>query len=474
MSEPSAKLKINGEIREFSNYLELKSYLRRERDRWSLLTVTNNLFAPEIEGLLTHLILDKLATVEIDTDLRGSSASDIVIGQLDDYIESDSVDGRLILSTYNKYGAVTAALLLAYTNKGNRNLLARGDLSFTRLLANPALAYEQNVAIQLSLRNEHLEEFIGNAYAESLNDMINRGKDAVKKTDSFLAARETQLNSLIESSKKNIQTEAIGFRRALKRRAGIYKRFAAQTNETAKTSLERANEALTDAVSTLESAKTAYHDRVDFEASVNYWTKRKNSHSVFKGLWFVAILICMIAMLSSVIGYYGFGGATGITAYVKQEALQVDTPQAPDIEQEQHTANSTSNSNSNSNSNSTATASGQSAATVMGYKASDLSIAVADLVGAALLVALMSVLLKIALRQFNTHSFCALDAFERITFTKTYLALLNEGKLKSDEDRRLILESLFRSSQSGGFADTSFSSPVELVLKALSERKISS
>ena len=91
-----------------------------------------------------------------------------------------------------------------------------------------------------------------------------------------------------------------------------------------------------------------------------------------------------------------------------------------------------------------------------------------------MLITLFGALIKITLRQFNTHSHMALDAAERITFTKTYLALLNEGKLKADEDRRLILESLFRSSQPGSLAEIPFSSPIEPVLKTLTDKKISS
>jgi cobalamin biosynthesis protein CbiD len=109
---------------------------------------------------------------------------------------------------------------------------------------------------------------------------------------------------------------------------------------------------------------------------------------------------------------------------------------------------------------------------LLGRSSSELSAAVADLAGAALLITLLGVLIKITLRQFNTHSHLSLEAAERITFTKTYLALLNEGKLKSDEDRKLILESLFRSTQSGSVAEIPFSSPIELILKTLGEKKV--
>lgn len=104
-------------------------------------------------------------------------------------------------------------------------------------------------------------------------------------------------------------------------------------------------------------------------------------------------------------------------------------------------------------------------------KRSELTLAVADLAGAALLITLLGIIIKITLRQFNTHSYLALEAEERITFTKTYLALLNEGKLKSEEDRKLVLESLFRSTKSGAVEEIPFSSPLELILKTIGDKK---
>lgn len=90
--------------------------------------------------------------------------------------------------------------------------------------------------------------------------------------------------------------------------------------------------------------------------------------------------------------------------------------------------------------------------------------------GAALVVTLMAVIIRVALRQFNTYSHLSLEAEERVTMVKTYLALLNEGKLKSDQDRHLALEALFRASQTGMIAETAFNSPVDIIVKSLAEK----
>lgn len=90
--------------------------------------------------------------------------------------------------------------------------------------------------------------------------------------------------------------------------------------------------------------------------------------------------------------------------------------------------------------------------------------------GAALVVTLMAVMIRVALRQFNTYSHLSLEAAERVTMVKTYLALLNEGKLKSDQDRHLALEALFRTSQTGMIAETSFNSPVDIIVKSLADK----
>lgn len=71
-------------------------------------------------------------------------------------------------------------------------------------------------------------------------------------------------------------------------------------------------------------------------------------------------------------------------------------------------------------------------------------------VGLVALVATIGVwIIRILVRILLSNMHLFSDAKERETMMQTYLALINEGKMPEDEDRRLILQALFRPSSTG-------------------------
>lgn len=66
---------------------------------------------------------------------------------------------------------------------------------------------------------------------------------------------------------------------------------------------------------------------------------------------------------------------------------------------------------------------------------------------------------RLVVRIFLSHIHLATDASERVTMVKTYLSLLEGDKLPSDEDRKLILQALFRPGSDGIVKDEGLPHP---------------
>jgi len=77
---------------------------------------------------------------------------------------------------------------------------------------------------------------------------------------------------------------------------------------------------------------------------------------------------------------------------------------------------------------------------------------------------------RLAAKIFISNLHLRTDADERVTMIQTYLALLREGAGPKDEERQLILQTLFRPSTTGFIKDDSPSSFHELVTNALSKK----
>lgn len=188
----------------------------------------------------------------------------------------------------------------------------------------------------------------------------------------------------------------------------------------------------------IKQAATAYHEQVDLDASVCYWLSRKSTNQRNSFIWLIFGVGGSIALtFILLVEYYAKGGIVGISKKFAESGDEV----------------------------------GGTALTVTSMAIdSGMEHLVFNTTGAALVVTLMAVIIRVALRQFNTYSHLSLEAEERVTMVKTYLALLNEGKLKSDQDRHLALEALFRTSQTGMIAETAFNSPVDIIVKSLADK----
>ncbi|WP_155418764.1 DUF6161 domain-containing protein [Pseudomonas fluorescens] len=447
-------LRLNGEKMLFESHETLSAYLALQIKHWKWLAKLPEPYKDAGEAIFETYFLNPIHEVE-------THAIDLVSPELRlgndkmPFILYDSDEGYLTSKTREEYGDVTAALTVVYLNNHTRSAIHRNG-KISSFAQNDRLSFERSIAIQIAISLKGFSAIGSDARSSAMRETLERFVSHAELATDAVNNYVTDIIDSAASSKSDIDDLAESLTATYTRRRKRYKAYMIRVRNSART-------AVTEATTTLASAKNAYHDQVDLDASVQYWSARRRNHSIYKVVWFFAILLSMTVMFISVLGYYGAGGAAGLSNLMHEQRVENAT-----LSQEL----STTPPSSPTPIEPTATSLTPSASiNLVSHTRSEISLAVADLAGAALLITLLGILIKITLRQFNTHSHLALEAEERITFTKTYLALLNEGKLKSDEDRKLVLESLFRSTKSGATEEIPFSSPLELILKTIGDKK---
>ncbi|WP_339506097.1 DUF6161 domain-containing protein [Pseudomonas sp. EA_15y_Pfl1_P102] len=435
MQQPSpVVLIVNGNKVEYAQTSEVEEYLYAQEQNWKWLNKLPDHYRENGTALYMEYFFNRISSIREEL---ASGAKRVKLGsEKMPYTSFDSDEGYLILKTKDEYGAVTAALTLLFMNKYTRGTMYR-DGRVREFAEDPKLVFERSVAIQIGLSLQEFSALVADARSSVVRQTVERFVSHAELATDAVNQYVIEIADKTESLEARADRVVNSITAAYHKRKKNYINFASKSRLAAKNAVEEVK-------TTLASAKSAYHDQVDLDASVQYWSVRKTNHSKYKIYWFLAIVLSMILTFGSVVSYYGLGGASGVPELFGQMSPEGEHATASaNVEQK----------------------------ILAGKSRSELASAVADLAGAALLITLLGILIRISLRQFNTHSHLALEAEERITFTKTYLALLNEGKLKSEEDRRLVLESLFRTTKSGGADEISFASPVELILKTISDKK---
>ncbi|RDL43019.1 hypothetical protein DN730_16060 [Marinomonas piezotolerans] len=159
----------------------------------------------------------------------------------------------------------------------------------------------------------------------------------------------------------------------------------------------------------VEQAKDTYLSQVELDASVQYWKTKGQIHKRSKNSW-MGGLFSLVAMIA-------------LTPYLLHGRF--------------------------SSADSTVTA--DSAVGVL----KSLGTNPLELVSTILAISAISYLIKFFAKQYSTQQHLYLEAEERKVMLMTYLALMNENKLKEQEDRKVALDTLFRPAQTGIFNDAS-------------------
>ncbi|MCF6442653.1 DUF6161 domain-containing protein [Pseudoalteromonas luteoviolacea] len=170
-----------------------------------------------------------------------------------------------------------------------------------------------------------------------------------------------------------------------------------------------------DAYETVQKAQDVYLSQVELDASVKYWGDKQAAHKKSRDTWLRATIALLAFMAAIPIASHWL--------YSGEDFKEIPL--------------------------------------VLGIF-NPLSI-----VTTVILISLSSFTIRFCSRQYSTDQHLYLEAEERKTMLKTYLALMNEGKLVEQEDRKVALDALFRPAQTGIVADHGAVVPTDSVVRII-------
>ncbi|WP_044312426.1 hypothetical protein ACTACH_04595 [Pseudomonas syringae] len=439
---------------DFGTMNVFRQFIGRQRDAWRWI---DDLLSPFATEEYSRNFIDKpLKLAELEFAADGPADRHI---HIQSYVSSDGELGTLAQEIKKEHGAIVGFMFLLVSHPeitGKLNLYSSLDAFFK----NENLYYERALAMQLyfesidatkittaSRHNAKEKEILNfrRAHEAAIENASSRLRNAVTEIE-FL--RDAQIQDTQAASRKN------------KRRVELYRALLTKAARSGNESLKKSQTALQAAREDLVTAQDTYHAQIDLKASVQYWTDEMERHSRTALIWLIAVVVTTgLTFLAPVI-YYHLGGVTALSRSTTEQTALVDSSKTVTTHYPTSTNAPALNANAPGNQK-----------TTQDPTYSPLVAHIADLTGAALLIALLTIFIRLTLRQFNTHSYLKHESAERLVMTKTYLALSNEGKLSADGDRKLVLEALFRATQSNGVPETSISTPIELIIKAVTEKR---
>ncbi|MFJ4142692.1 DUF6161 domain-containing protein [Pseudomonas sp. NPDC089734] len=428
-------LQVNDDVPRRFSVSTCEKWIQDETQAWGWLrNVERNIsgFTRELYRALFHAPLS-----ELKTTLAANNEKSIILKIGRDalpYVSSTSADGILINNVREHYGPIVAAIALVYLHPQNRTAFNNSNYLLQEIDSYP---YEKSLGIHIAIQNQTTYEFTRQSHMDRLHSLSEEFESRSQEVKRAIEFEATNVEIDAMAMKDKVHKDSIKLKSTLRRRAASYKRYARRAAALADKEFQDAKRDLT-------SARDAFNLKIDLDTSVSYWENRKTSHTKQKRWWLGIATSLMLLMFLGAIFFLDIKESKHDLPQ-NATAAKVDTAEKAEIK----------------------------AAIIPAEPNGTTAIvsAIAELTKAALLITLIGVGIRIALRQFNTHSQLALEAEERITFTKTYLALLNEGKLKDEADRKLVLESLFKPSQAIAGPEVGFSTPIELILKTIGDRR---
>jgi hypothetical protein len=184
--------------------------------------------------------------------------------------------------------------------------------------------------------------------------------------------------------------------------------------------LRRSSDTLKLSEKTVDSAKQVYLSQVELAAAVTYWEGKKTTHKESKNMWLKVLIGLLVT--------------TSVSPFLIMKFLPVE--ELADDKLLLNVLNPIT------------------------------------LITSLLVISLLSFSIRLCSRQFSTQQHLFLEAEERKTMLKTYLALMNEGKLVEQEDRKIALDALFRPAQTGMVADHGSIVPSDTVVKIIDRQPV--
>lgn len=425
---------------------EIKKFVQDERHKWHWLRDLP-IHLKNAGKELQTILLDK-PTFKLEKLLDGGHESKLELGtKTEPFITSDSEEGRFVNEVIQNYDCIIGFYSIIFSNDEIKEM-AYNNSTISETLRISRFEYERTTAISLTLTLGNYENFIDSRrkskFQELLNEQRNDQIEFREKFNEISDAFKLSAKEHTALAQRNIRDSKNFLNRRLKAIHILSKRGTRKAQEVATEATELHKAAL----ERLKAADTAYTEQLDLKYSVKYWNSRKTAHTLSKYGWLLSVFLSLVLMLGVVGLYFANGGLTTIAEHLNKrlpESFVIISESSVEKKQDLSLQNP--------------------------LLKSEVAILATNITGAILLITIFSILIRIALRQFSIHAQYALEAGERTTFIKTYLALMQEKQIKSDEDRKLILECIFKSSLGSTTPEIAFSLPIDSIMKAFGERK---
>lgn len=440
---------INGnEHLTFFKHQEALDFIRDERHKWHWLKELPQHLSKAAKEIQT-ILLD-IPTFSAETALDQSIEGTIHIGtDTEPFITSNSEEGAFVKEVTLNFDYVVGFFSIIYSSEHIREI-AYNNAVISETLRMQKFEYERITAMNLSLTLGNYDRFMGARRQSEFQEILREQRNDQKEYQIKFAEIASNFNKYAAEQSHLAQSHLRATQKFLHRRIKAIHILSKRGTRKIQHAAKAAEETHDAAMERLQAADSAYTEQLDLKYSVKYWSNRNLAHTASKYGWLLSVVFSLFFMLSVVGLYFANGGLTTIA-----EHLNKRLPSSLVVFSEQ-----------------------DNIATPLPLTAqnsllkTDIASVATNITGAVLLITILSILIRITLRQFSVHSQYALEAGERVTFIKTYLALMQEKQIKSDEDRRLILECIFKSTFGTATPEIAFSLPIDSIMKVMGERKI--
>ena len=286
---------------------------------------------------------------------------------------------------------------------------------FENKMAEQASVIENRIAQQkdtIEIQIAHQASVIENKVAHQASALVTRITDQASAFENRTAKQESDFELILNEAKKRLTD----FENQKATQENVFeRRIDKQASDSEKQIAKQAEDfeiTLNEAKGKLTDFETTFKENIALQSSVAYWTKKREHHQ--KVMWWMAIFTVTSAVVTGL-----------VTIQAANEYLNI---------------------------------------TIDEVKLAQI--------GVMLAISTLGVwLTRLSAKIFISNLHLRTDADERVTMIQTYLAFLAEGKGPKDDERQLILQTLFRPSTTGFIKDDGPATPFgTIVTKATSKK----
>ncbi|MGR5430188.1 DUF6161 domain-containing protein [Vibrio astriarenae] len=426
-----------GRTRFFESHEALTLYIENESSNWNWLRTDQRAQDKSVRSQISRMLsehLNELKSIASAHESGEQEAIESTIRTFENRNElwpipsSESSEGKYIINLAKHDDVSAAQILLICMTPNGSNGKERNFTNFWTPFSSMVLATSKNTAV----RNEYisLEPYRIKAYAAYSNAILygnaqNRLAQSADLEAQIEHARDKCVLSAKEFSdwctqkKFSIDTDIQNLRKETSVR---FLAFAKRILKRERKRLNMATAQEKNALTSLKNADEAYRSKIDLDESVTYWQTKQNEHETSRNTWNtrLALAVATVALIPFATLAIQWGLIEGGLIAREEFFLKTVHPMVAVI--------------------------------------------------SIILLSLGSYTIRFSSQQYQSQQHLYLEAVERRTMIKTYLALMSEGRLDGHEDRKIALDTLFRPSQTGIVNDSAPILPTEQIVKIVGTR----